>query len=189
MDNDAVGVIACGSSAVLNLPAYLAHLGSNAGISLSVLLTYSAGRFICRQSVAWYASDVYSSDDPGLNPTEFARRSRGIVVLPATAHMLAAAALGLAGSPAQTAVLAAERPCLFFPCMNESMWAKRTTQQHVATLRQDGHTIVEPQEQQVYVMWRREFARGPAMAAPAQAAQTIIRWLEEACPRAPRTSA
>ena len=55
-----------------------------------------------------------AADAPDLNPTEFALRSRAVIVLPATANMLASAALGLAGMPAQTAVLAAPGPVLFF---------------------------------------------------------------------------
>ena len=178
MRDDALAVIACGSSAAVNLPAYLTHLSSQVDVGLRVLLTHGAERFVPRDSAVWYADEVYSSDDPRLNPAEFAQRSLGMVVLPATAHMLAAVALGLAGTPAQTAVLAARRPGLFFPSMNASMWAKPVTQRHAAALRDDGHTVVEPGEQQVYVMWRREFALGPAMPPPPAATEIIIGWLE-----------
>jgi Flavoprotein len=154
-------------------------LSNEADLDLRILLTHSAERFLPRQTVAWHAGEVYSSDDPGLNPAEFAMRSLGIVVLPATANMLAAAALGLAATPAQTAVLAAERPCLFFPSTSASMWAKRTTQRHLAALREDGHTVVEPTERQVYVMWQREFAPNPAMPPPETATEIIISWLED----------
>lgn len=59
----------------------------------SVLLTHSAERFLQPQVVAWHADEVFTSDDASLNPTEFAKRSLGIVVLPATANMLASTAL------------------------------------------------------------------------------------------------
>lgn len=178
MQDDALSVIACGSSAAVFLPAYLMYLGHEIDLSLRILLTHSAERVLPKQTVAFYAGEVYSSSDPDLNPTEFAMRSFGIVVLPATANMLAAAALGLAGTPAQTALLASDRPCLFFPSMNASMWAKRTTQRYVASLREDGHVVVEPCEQQSYVIWRREFAPGPVMPHPEAATEIIIGWLD-----------
>jgi hypothetical protein len=176
--DDALSVIACGSSGMVALPAYLMCLKSQVDLSVRVLLTYSAERVLPRQTVAWYADEVCSSSDPGLNPAEFALRSLGIVVLPATANMLATAALGLAGTPAQTAVLAAERPCLFFPATNASMWAKPATQRHVASLRDDGHVVVEPCEQPGYVLWQRDFASGPAMPPPEAATEIIIGWLD-----------
>jgi phosphopantothenoylcysteine synthetase/decarboxylase len=154
------------------------YLTNHVDLSLRLVLTHSAERFVSRQALAWYAEEVYASDDPGLNPTELARRSAGIVVLPATAHMLASAALGLAGSPAQTAILAAERPVLFFPSISVSMWAKNTMKRHVAGLREDGHTVVEPREQQVYELWQRDFAQGLAMPPPEEAVEIIINWLE-----------
>jgi phosphopantothenoylcysteine synthetase/decarboxylase len=178
MRDDALAVVACGSSAAIGLPAYLMYLTNHVDLSLRILLTHSAERFMSRQALAWYADEVYASDDPSLNPTEFARRSAGIVVLPATAHMLGSAALGLAGTPAQTAVLAAERPALFFPSVNASMWVKNTTKRHVAALREDGHTVVEPRDQQVYELWRRGFAPGLAMPPPEEAVEIIIGWLE-----------
>jgi phosphopantothenoylcysteine synthetase/decarboxylase len=178
MRDDALSIVVCGSSAATGLPAYLAYLNHELDLSLRILLTHSAERFFPRQAASWYADEVYASDDPALNPTEFARRSLAIVVLPATANMLGAAALGLAGTPAQTIMLAAEGPALFFPSMNATMWAKRTTQGHVAALREDGHTVVEPREQQVYEMWRRDFALGPALSPPLEATETIISWLD-----------
>jgi phosphopantothenoylcysteine synthetase/decarboxylase len=182
--DDALSVIACGSSGAVALPGYLMYLKNEVDLKLRVLLTHSAERVLPRQTVAWYADEVYSGSDPGLNPTEFALRSLGIVVLPATANMLATAALGLAGTPAQTAVLAAEQPCMFFPSMNASMWGKRVTQQHVASLRDDGHVVVEPQERPGYVIWQRSFAPGPAIPPPELAAELIIGWLDARLARA-----
>lgn len=180
MRNDAISVIACGSSATIGLPAYLVALSNVTDIRLRVLLTHSAARFIQPDVVAWHADEVFGSADPGLNPAELARQSLGIVVLPATANMLASAALGLAASPAQTALLAAVNPAIFFPCMNAVMWARRSVQGHIAALRDGGHTVIDPLEQPVYELWRREYTTGLALPPPQQAAETIITWLEDA---------
>ncbi|HWC83798.1 MAG TPA: flavoprotein [Pseudonocardiaceae bacterium] len=179
MRDDALSIIACGSNAAIGLPAYLMRLSNELDLGIRVLLTRSAERFVSPQVVGWHADEVFSSDDAALNPTEFARRSIGIVVLPATANMLAAAALGLAGTPGQTALLAATRPALFFPQLNASMWRKGPVRRHVAALRAEGHTVVDPENQQIYELWRREFTEGPAMPAPQQAVEIIITWLEK----------
>ncbi|MDI5941104.1 flavoprotein, partial [Micromonospora sp. DH15] len=99
-------------------------------------------------------------------------------VLPATAATIAAAALGLAGTPAQTALLASERPAIFFPSMNRSMWTKKTTRRHVEALRDEGHTVVEPQERVIFELWRRENALGIAMPPPDAVAELVVSWLE-----------
>ena len=179
MRDDALSVIACGSSAASGLPGYLAWMRQEVDLSLRVLLTKSAERFVPYQVVAWYADETYASNDPALNPTEFARRSLAVVVLPATANMLAAAALGLASTPAQTVLLSSGQPVIFFPSMNLSMWTKPSVQRHVAALRAEGHTVVEPQERAVFELWRRANANGISLPPPDQAVEAIVGWLEE----------
>ncbi|MFI6130839.1 flavoprotein [Micromonospora sp. NPDC051141] len=178
MRDDALSVIVSGSSAAMATSGYLSWLRQEIDLPLRVLLTASAERFVPPQVAAWYADEVWTSADPGLNPTEFAKRSVGLVVLPATANMLAATALGLAGTPAQTALLASDRPSLFFPSMNRSMWVKRVTQRHVEALRDEGHTVVEPQDRVIFELWQRENAIGIAMPPPDTVAELIASWLE-----------
>jgi len=172
-------VIAGGSIAASALPAYLVWMRQEIDLDLRVLLTASAQRFVQPQVVAWHADEAYTSDDPALNPVELAKRSAALVVLPATANLLAAAALGLAATPAQTALLAAERPVVFFPSMNQAMWLAAPTRRHVATLRADGHLVVEPRKAPVFELWRRENAHGLVMPQPDEAVEIIVKWLEE----------
>lgn len=178
MQDDALSVIISGSSAALAMPAYLTWMRQEIELPVRVLLTHSAERFIQPHAIAWHADEVFASGDLRLNPTEFARRSLAIVVLPCTGHMIACAALGLAGSPAQTALLGAERPVMFFPNMNKLMWTKPAMQRNVETLRQDGHTVVEPPERPIFELWRKENAIGPALPTPEEATELIIAWLE-----------
>jgi phosphopantothenoylcysteine decarboxylase len=179
MRNDALSIIVCGASASIGVAPYLTWLRQELDLPLRVLLTHNAERFVRSEALAWYADELYTSADPGLNPTELARRSVGLVVLPASANTLAAAAHGLAGSPAQTTILADERPALFFPSMNESMWVKEATRRNVATLRADGHTVVDPRQGPVFELWRQENAIGVAMLPPDEATEIIITWLED----------
>src|SRR5262249_27509 len=121
MREGALSVVACGASAVLSLPDYLSQLHTDIDIPLRFLLTHSARRSINPDRPAWHADEVLSAD-ANFNPTEFALRSRLVAVLPASANMLACAALGLAATPGQTVVLAAPGPVMFFPSMNKVMW-------------------------------------------------------------------
>jgi 3-polyprenyl-4-hydroxybenzoate decarboxylase len=178
MRDDALTIIVCGASATTGVVPYLTWLRQEIEVPLRVLLTHSAERFVPPQALGWYADELYTSADPGLNPTELARRSLGLVVLPASANTLAGVAQGLAASPAQTAILADEQPALFFPAMNRSMWVKTATQRNVATLRADGHTVVDPREGPVFELWQRENAIGISLLPPDQTAELIIAWLE-----------
>jgi phosphopantothenoylcysteine synthetase/decarboxylase len=75
-------------------------------------------------------------------------------------------------------LLAGDRPALLFPNMNDSMWLKKSTQRHVATLRADGHTVIEPQRRPVFTLWKRENEIGLTMPPPEEATEIIALWLE-----------
>ncbi|MGW6915345.1 flavoprotein [Kitasatospora sp. NPDC054939] len=175
MRDDALSVIACGASAVLDLPGYLVRLRRSVPAPLRLLLTHSAERFLRAEALAWHADECYGPDDR-LNPTELALRSRGLAVLPATANLLAGAALGLAGSPAQTALLAHPRPVLFLPSMNAVMWDKPATRRHVAALRAEGHVVVDPQPGEVYELWSGRVVEGRGLLPPEAAAEAVAAW-------------
>ena len=175
--DDVLSVIVCGASMSHFASAYLVRIRRETGLPLRVLLTHSAERFLRADAVGFFADELYTSAAPDLNPIEFARRTRGLVILPASANMLASTALGLAGSPAQTAMLAAEKPALFFPSMNATMWNKPSTRRHVATLRADGHEVVDLEEREVFDLWQRQVSISPAMPEAVVAAKIVSEWL------------
>jgi len=69
-----------------------------------------------------------------------------VCIAPATAHLLARLALGLADDFLTTTVLASERPLLLAPAMHSAMWRKPTVAEHVALLRQRGTRFIGPVE-------------------------------------------
>jgi phosphopantothenoylcysteine synthetase/decarboxylase len=177
MLDDALTVIACGASVSLLLPGYLVGLRRTVQPPVRLLLTASAQRFVQPQAAAWCVDEVVLSSAVELNPVECALRSRAVVVLPATANMLAAAALGLASTPAQTVLLATARPALFFPAMNQAMWDRDSTRRHVATLRGDGHVVVDPAQREVFELWQRDVATGPTLPPPDEVSKIVDGWL------------
>lgn len=67
-----------------------------------------------------------------------------ILVLPATANLLAKAAHGIADDLVTTIILAADKPILFVPSMNERMWRNPIVQDNVARLRAFGRHVIDP---------------------------------------------
>lgn len=67
-------------------------------------------------------------------------------VVPATAHLLARFALGLADDFLTTTALAFDGPMLVAPAMHAVMWRQPSVQAHVETLRGRGVSIIGPEE-------------------------------------------
>ncbi|HVF10406.1 MAG TPA: bifunctional phosphopantothenoylcysteine decarboxylase/phosphopantothenate--cysteine ligase CoaBC [Abditibacteriaceae bacterium] len=68
-----------------------------------------------------------------------------ILIAPASANLLARLAHGLADDLLSTLVLATRAPVLIAPAMNPTMLAHPATQKNLATLRELGYAIIEPE--------------------------------------------
>jgi phosphopantothenoylcysteine decarboxylase/phosphopantothenate--cysteine ligase len=75
-----------------------------------------------------------------------ARWASVLCVAPATAHLLARLALGLADDFLTTTALAWKGPVVAAPAMHTAMWEQDAVQQHVAVLRRRGVRLVGPVE-------------------------------------------
>jgi len=73
-----------------------------------------------------------------------AQNAEALVVAPATAHVLAKMAHGLADDFLTTMYLATTAPVIVAPAMNVNMWNHPATRANVKLLRDRGTTIVEP---------------------------------------------
>lgn len=72
-------------------------------------------------------------------------RAQVVVVAPATANLLAKAAIGLCDDLLTTTLCAAwEKPTVVAPAMNDRMWSNPAVQQNVGILRNRGWRIVGP---------------------------------------------
>ncbi|PXY19181.1 bifunctional phosphopantothenoylcysteine decarboxylase/phosphopantothenate--cysteine ligase CoaBC [Prauserella muralis] len=67
-----------------------------------------------------------------------------VLVVPATADLLARAAHGLADDLLTNTLLTARCPVAFFPAMHTEMWEHPATQDNVALLRSRGAVVTEP---------------------------------------------
>ena len=77
---------------------------------------------------------------------DLADRASLLLIAPATAHILAELASGLASNPIGEIALATLAPVLIAPAMNGKMWQHAATQHNVATLRARGVEFIGPEE-------------------------------------------
>jgi phosphopantothenoylcysteine decarboxylase/phosphopantothenate--cysteine ligase len=120
-----------------------------AGHEVRCLLTSGAREFVTPTVLETLSGNPVHSDlfGPGISGTEHIRLARWpdlMVFAPATAHLLAKLALGLADDLVSTVALASEAPWLIAPAMNTVMWEKEPTRLHLETLRGRGAQIIEP---------------------------------------------
>jgi phosphopantothenoylcysteine decarboxylase/phosphopantothenate--cysteine ligase len=77
---------------------------------------------------------------------QLSRAADLVVVVPATANLMARMAAGLADDLATTLLLAIDKRVLIAPAMNVRMWQHAATQANLATLRARGVWVVGPDE-------------------------------------------
>ncbi len=121
---------------------------TEAGAAVDVVLTAGGAQFVGPVTFeALTGRPVLTSlweRDRALAHVHLGHDTDLIVVAPATAHLLARAALGLADDILTAILLAARVPILIAPAMNDHMFAHPATQQNLEILRRRGWTVVGP---------------------------------------------
>jgi phosphopantothenoylcysteine decarboxylase/phosphopantothenate--cysteine ligase len=153
-----------------------ARLATVAGHGVRVLMTDSATRFVGAASfegivgapvlISEFERDPLGGSFPGdprpehdpIGHLELAANCDAYLVAPASANTLAKLAAGSADSMLTTSFLACAAPRLLAPAMNDRMYADDATQANLATLRERGVTVIEPEEGRLAS--RGEFGRG-----------------------------
>ena len=77
---------------------------------------------------------------------QLADRANLLLIAPATAHIIAELANGLAGHPLAAIALATRAQILVAPAMNGKMWEHPATQDNVLKLRERGVEFIGPEE-------------------------------------------
>jgi len=142
----------------------LARLATLAGHGVRVLMTEGATRFVGAASFegivgAPVLTSEFERDHlrgafpgdpaPGHDPIghlELAANCDAYVVAPASANTVAKLATGIADSMVTTSFLACTAPRLLAPAMNDKMYGNPATQANLATLRERGVTVIDPEE-------------------------------------------
>ena len=119
-------------------------------LAVTGVMTAGACEFITPLSLAALSgqrtfTDLFSlTDEAEMGHIRLAREADLVLVVPATANLMARAATGLADDLATTILLATTAPILMAPAMNPAMWANRATQDNLARLHDRGVNFVGP---------------------------------------------
>ncbi|HVO53044.1 MAG TPA: bifunctional phosphopantothenoylcysteine decarboxylase/phosphopantothenate--cysteine ligase CoaBC [Solirubrobacterales bacterium] len=154
----------------------LARLATVAGHGVRVVMTETATRFVGAASfegivgapvlISEFERDPMRGGFPGeeapghdpISHLELAANCDALIVAPASANTIAKLAAGAADSMLTTSFLACTAPRLVAPAMNDRMYADAATQANLATLRERGVEVIEPDEGRLAS--RGEFGRG-----------------------------
>jgi phosphopantothenoylcysteine decarboxylase/phosphopantothenate--cysteine ligase len=149
----ALGV--CGGIAAYKA-AEIVRLLQDRGIRVQVIMTASAQEFIRPLTFAALSGEkvitsMFAGDagaepniDSAIEHIAVAQSIDGLVVVPATADVIAKFAQGIANDFLTTLYLATTAPVIVAPAMNVNMWEHPATQQNLEILRKRGVKIVEP---------------------------------------------
>lgn len=122
------------------------------GVELRVVMTAAAQAFITPLSLQALAGGEVRCDllDPraeaGMDHIELARWAELVLVVPATADLMARLAAGLADDLLTTLILATTAPVVLAPAMNHRMWRHPATQHNAALLAARGVRLLGPAE-------------------------------------------
>ncbi|THV38455.1 bifunctional phosphopantothenoylcysteine decarboxylase/phosphopantothenate--cysteine ligase CoaBC [Glycomyces buryatensis] len=126
----------------------LLRLLKESGHDVTVIPTEAALNFV--GEATWealsghpVASGVFA-DVSEVKHVQLGRQADLVAVVPATADLLARAATGRADDLLTSTLLTATCPVVFAPAMHTEMWQHPATRANVATLRERGAHVVEP---------------------------------------------
>lgn len=148
LDGERILLGVCGGIAAYK-SVQLVRLLQRDGAEVRVVLSRAAGRFVGEatfQAITGQpvATTLHGHDAGGMAHIDLTRWATRFMVAPATAHLLARAACGMADELLTSLLLAWEGPLILAPAMNRAMWQHPATQDNVARLRQRGVIIAGP---------------------------------------------
>ena len=123
-----------------------------AGASVQVVMTENAQRFITPLTLQTLSGQPVGRElfdeqaEARIGHIHAARSTDLMVLAPATANLVAKMAAGIADDYLTTIILATTAPMLVCPSMNVKMYEHPATQRNLATLKQLGYHVLEPDE-------------------------------------------
>jgi len=149
MNEKHILLIVSGGIAAVKIPELIRRLTTQ-GARVTPVLTQSGAQFVTPLSLAALArSKVYTelfdlTEEAQMGHIELSRAADLVLVAPATAHIMAKMAQGLADDLASTLLLATDSPVMIAPSMNVRMWQHPATLRNLKCLQEDGVKIIGP---------------------------------------------
>ena len=154
------------------------------GASVRCVLTRGGAQFVTPLSLSALSEDkVYTdifslTDEAEMGHIQLSRDADLLLVVPASADIMAKMSQGLADDLATTALLATDKDVMVAPSMNVRMWTHAATQANLTTLRERGVRFVGPADGD---MACGEFGPG-RMAEPNEIADAVSDFFEDSAP-------
>src|ERR1700730_18315069 len=140
--------------------AEIVRLLQDRGVRVQVIMTQGAQQFVRPLTFAALSGEKVITDmfavggeenaqpniDSAIEHIAVAQSIDALLVVPATADILAKFARGIANDFLTTLYLATTAPVVVAPAMNVNMWNHAATQENVETLRARGVKVVDPEE-------------------------------------------
>lgn len=151
LKNKTVLLVVTGSIAAYKAPDLIQALREE-GARVVCVLTEAGKKFITPLTLRAVSGEpVYDDFFTAHSPYDVIHTALGeladlILAAPASANFLARVAAGMANDLASSILLAADRPVLFAPAMNDQMYEKPVTQENIRKLKQHGYHFVDPIE-------------------------------------------
>ncbi|MCH9718397.1 MAG: bifunctional phosphopantothenoylcysteine decarboxylase/phosphopantothenate--cysteine ligase CoaBC [Actinomycetia bacterium] len=136
-----------GGIAAYKVPSLVRQF-TEAGHDVTVVPTAAALNFVGEATWAALSGNPVSTEVwdrvHEVNHVAVGQRADLVVIAPATADLIARAAVGRADDLLSATLLTATCPVLFAPAMHTEMWQHPATAANVATLRERGVTVMAP---------------------------------------------
>jgi phosphopantothenoylcysteine decarboxylase / phosphopantothenate---cysteine ligase len=137
-----------GSIGAVGIHSLLLRLSAAAGVDLRAVMTRTADRYVSHTVLSQILGSVvpfemYQADGTMWNAAGLMRDRDALLIAPATANILATLAAGAAGDLVSACYLNCAGPTLIAPVMNARMRAHPAVRRNLATLADDGCTILE----------------------------------------------
>lgn len=139
----------CGGIAIYKACELVRLLKKN-GYEVICLMTQEARRLIQPELFSYLSenrvySEVFADNESyEANHIKLAQWADKMVIIPATAHMLAKLRAGLCDDVVSLTVLSLSAKILICPAMHEEMYKKKITQENIAELKKRGYKFSGP---------------------------------------------
>jgi phosphopantothenoylcysteine decarboxylase/phosphopantothenate--cysteine ligase len=185
-----VALAVTGSIGIVSVPPFILWMRQELGVDVRVIMSEAATRFVSPMTLkAISGHDVVCSLFPeaeqqmAVPHVQTVMDASLLLVLPATANVIAKSAAGIADDIVTTSLLAARCPIVFVPAMSQTMWTNRLVQRNVAVLREIGYTVMEPASGVEVATMKQEVGSLPAFAEIARLVRRFIHDRSACCHR------
>ncbi|MFY7936065.1 MAG: flavoprotein [Flavobacterium sp.] len=139
-----------GAVAATVMPSYILQIRRELNCEVFVMVSENASKFVTPYALRIHSgNDVFSDSfqhtkDVNVPHIKLTEEVDVVLVMPATANIIAKAAHGFCDDLISTSIVAAQKPIVFVPSMNGKMWFNQAVQENVRKIIDFGYYVLEP---------------------------------------------